>query len=123
MRRTDGQTGCHGQAQADISAMSSMVSARCPKEASRRLLGDGAWKIRGCQERAVLFLHHHSVTSAAAAGRCLCLFKAVSVCGERGERDERGRPECRGSPSMRGLRARRNRGMIVRTIRSNGGLG
>lgn len=36
------------------------------------------WEIRGCRERVVLFLHHHTVTSATAAGRCLCLFRAVS---------------------------------------------
>lgn len=36
------------------------------------------WKIRERLGRAVLFLHHHFVTSATAAGRCFCLFKAVS---------------------------------------------
>lgn len=36
------------------------------------------WKMRERLGRAVLFLHHHFVTSATAAGRCFCLFKAVS---------------------------------------------
>lgn len=35
-------------------------------------------------------------------------------CGERSERNERGRPECRGSPSIEILRARRNRGVVVK---------
>lgn len=34
-------------------------------------------KTEGCLEQVVLFLHHHIVTSATAARRCLCLFKAV----------------------------------------------
>ena len=87
------------------------VSARCPGGRVTRFAGRWCeWKIQGRLKQVVLFLHHHIVTSATAARRCLCLFRAVSGCGERDERNERGRPEYRGSPSMGILRARRNRG-------------
>lgn len=105
-------------ARLDVMASPRPIYLRCPAWSAQGAQEKGhgvrgRWcelEVRGCQERDVLFLHHHIVASATAARRCLFLFKAVSGCGERKERNERGRPECRGSPGMGILRARRNGG-------------